>query len=266
MVSNEEIQQSVAGQTVPNRFVETVSAHGDQVALRWRNEDGSWGERTFSDYADQVARAAAGMQAMGVTPGQRIVLMMRNIPEFHVLDMAAYFCGATSISIYNSSSPEQIQYLVDHCGAGFGVFEDASFLTRLQEVKDDLPALQHVGVLDAEGASGHDFTYDDLVGHDPIDLDQAAIGRPARRSRHDHLHLRDHRPTQGCDAHPLQRGVDGREPVPLHRHRRSRRDASRLLPTDGPHRRAGLEPLSTGLPRHRSHVLPRPGTDRPLRP
>jgi len=174
MVSNEEIQQSVAGQTVPGRFAQTVRDHGDRVALRWRNEDESWGEWTFSDYADQVARAAAGMQAMGVAPGQRIVLMMRNLREFHVLDMAAYFCGATSISIYNSSSPEQIQYLVDHCGAGFGVFEDASFMARLQDVKDNLPALQHVGVLDPEGASGYDFTYADLVGHDAIDLDQAS--------------------------------------------------------------------------------------------
>ena len=174
MVTNEEIAEAVAGQTVSNRFLVTAHDNPDAVALRWQNDDESWGEWTFSDYADRVARTAAGMKAMGVGHGDRIVLMMRNIAEFHVLDMAAYFCGATAISIYNSSSPEQIQYLADHCGAGFGVMEDSGFLDRLQHVRGDLPKLEHVGVLHEDGASGHDFTYAQLMDHEPLDLDEAA--------------------------------------------------------------------------------------------
>ena len=73
--------------------------------------------------------------------------MLRNRPEFHVLDMAALFCGGTPVSIYNSSSPEQIQYLVDHCEATIAIADDATFLARFLEVRDQLPRLQHVGVL-----------------------------------------------------------------------------------------------------------------------
>ena len=116
-VTSDDIQKIVEGQTVPSEFLETVAANPTATALRWRNADESWSELTYAQCAEQVARATAGLQAHGVQPGQRIVLMLRNRPEFHILDLAANFCGATSISIYNSSAPEQVEYLVNHSKA-----------------------------------------------------------------------------------------------------------------------------------------------------
>ncbi|MEL7208387.1 MAG: long-chain fatty acid--CoA ligase, partial [Actinomycetota bacterium] len=85
----------------------------------------------------------------------------------------------TAISIYNSSSPDQVEYLVDHCKAGFGFVEDASFLERFESVRGSLPALKTLGVVNAEGASGHDVTYEQLLDNDPVDLDEAAtIAQP----------------------------------------------------------------------------------------
>jgi len=177
MTSSAEIQSVVEGQTVPTAFVATVGELPDQVALRWREEDGSWGEWTFRDYADRVAAAAAGLAELGVGRGSRVVLMLRNIPEFHVLDMATYFCGGTAVSIYNSSSPDQIQYLAGHCEALVGIAEDIGFLESFLKVREELPALQHLGVLrDPEGLAPEDvFTYDDLLGRaEPVDLSAAA--------------------------------------------------------------------------------------------
>ena len=114
--------------------------------MRWKDGDG-WAGWTFAEYADRVARAASAFRAMGLSPGDRVVLMMRNIPEFHVLDMAALMCGATPISIYNSSSPEQIAYLVGHCGAKVAIVEDAGFLDRFTPVRDQLGDLKAIGML-----------------------------------------------------------------------------------------------------------------------
>jgi long-chain acyl-CoA synthetase len=102
--------------------------------------------------------------------------MLRNIAEFHVLDMATYFCGGTAISIYNSSSPDQIAYLVGHCEAHLGVVEDIGFLESFLKVRDELPALQHLGVLrDPDGRRPDDvFSYEDLLAADPVDLAEAA--------------------------------------------------------------------------------------------
>lgn len=176
MTTSDEIMQVVEGQTVASQFLAMVAANPEAVALRWRNPDESWGEWTYRQYADRVARAAAGYRALGVEPGDRIVLMLRNVAEFHVLDMAAYFCGATAVSIYNSSSPEQVQYLASHCGAKVGVAEDPGFLDRFRAVRSDLPDLVHLGIVrDPDGLAGPDvFTYDSLLAHTPLDLDEAA--------------------------------------------------------------------------------------------
>ena len=102
--TDQEIRDLVAGQTLASEFVRTSGELADRRALRWMDGDG-WGEMTFGELADQVARAAAGLRSIGVGPGDRVVIMMRNIPEFHVADLAAVFCGATPVSIYNSSAP-----------------------------------------------------------------------------------------------------------------------------------------------------------------
>ena len=181
MATSAEIQAVVEGQTIPSMFVRTAARYADEVALRWRNDDDSWGEWTFADYAERVASAAAGLADKGVGPGTRVVLMLRNVAEFHVLDMAVYFCGGTAISIYNSSSPEQIAYLAGHCEAHLGLVEDIGFLESFLKVRDELPALKHLGVLHNPDAlaPGDVFTYEELLETDPIDLTEAAsIAQP----------------------------------------------------------------------------------------
>ena len=69
---------------------------------------------TFGDYADRATRLAAGLQVVGVGAGDRVVMLIGNRPEFHVADVAVLLLGATPISIYNSSSPDQIRYLAGH--------------------------------------------------------------------------------------------------------------------------------------------------------
>jgi long-chain acyl-CoA synthetase len=176
-VSSHEIDDAIAGRTIPSAFLETVADHGTLLALRW--QDGvAWRSWTFDEYAQRVARAVAGFQALGLEAGDRVVLMMRNIPEFHVLDLAVSFCGATAISIYNSSSAEQVAYLVAHCQARIGVVEDQGFLDRFSSVRSDLPDLEHLGIVsDPDGlVSDEVFRYDDLLSAASADL-AAAGGR-----------------------------------------------------------------------------------------
>ena len=71
--------------------------------------------------------------------------------------MAALFRGATAISIYNSSSPDQIAYLVGHCEAKVAIVEDIGFLERGLKVRDQLPALETIAILsDPDGVAGDD--------------------------------------------------------------------------------------------------------------
>ena len=102
--------------------------------------------------------------------------MLRNRPEFHVADMGVLLAGATPVSIYNSSSPDQIQYLASHCDAVVAVVEDVDFLERFLKVRGELPALRQVVVVDdPDGLAPDDVVrFDSLLDVDPVDIEAAA--------------------------------------------------------------------------------------------
>ena len=141
---------------------------GEHAALRWRAGD-QWLTSTWSEHADRVSRAAAGLRALGVGAGDRVVMLLRNRPEFHVVDLGAVALRATAISIYNSSSPEQVAYVVGHSRARVVVVEQ-DLLARVEQVRDQLPHLEHVVVV----GTGGDSTYDDLLAAEALDLADAA--------------------------------------------------------------------------------------------
>lgn len=163
-ITKAQLDEAVEGQTIVSRFLDTVAAHPGQVALREKQPDGSYRTWTYADHAAKVAAAAAHLRAQGVGPGDRVVLMMRNIPDFHFVDLAVAALGATSISIYNSSSPEQVAYLVGHCGAEVAIVEDDGFEQRFAKVSDQLPDLHTILDLAHEGVR------DALYGAAPLDL------------------------------------------------------------------------------------------------
>jgi long-chain acyl-CoA synthetase len=173
-VTNEELLARVEGRTVCSEFLGTLERHGGAVALRSMDPDGSWTEWTFERYASEVASVATGLQGLGVGKGDRVVLMMRNRPEFHVADLAVLFLGATPISIYNSSSADQVAYLAGHCDAKVAIVEDPGFLERFTAVADQLPALKHkVVIADTDGLADI-TTWRELLDAEPIDL-RAAV-------------------------------------------------------------------------------------------
>ena len=172
------IDAVVAGATAPQRYLQLANANPTVPAVHSMASDtpGSWNVWTFAELNDQVAKAAAGLLAHGVTPGERVLLMMRNRPDFHWLDLAAQFVRATPVSIYNSSSPEEIQYLAEHAEAEIAIVEDAGFLERLLKVRNELPALKQIFVIEppAEGLPDGVFPASELMSHGAADLAQLA--------------------------------------------------------------------------------------------
>ncbi len=171
--TDEQLRELTKGQTVPTEFLKTVTEYGSSRALRWM-EGEDWKELTFSQLADQAARVAAGLAAQGVEHGDRVVLMLRNIYQFHVADLAVLLCGATPVSIYNSSSPDQIAYLAGHCEAKLAILEDGGFLSRFTEVADQLPDLATIVVVNPPVEGEADIVeWSSLLDHDPVDLAEA---------------------------------------------------------------------------------------------
>ena len=153
--------------TVPDGLLHLARTRGDETAFRTRDGD-TW---TWASYLERAARFAGGLRALGVRPGDRVVLMLHNRREFHVADAGALLAGATPISVYNSSSPEQIAYLAGHSEAVVAVTESGEFAERVLAAASDLPRLRSVVV--ADDAPDGTTPYDDVAGAAPVDAEQA---------------------------------------------------------------------------------------------
>jgi long-chain acyl-CoA synthetase len=106
--------------TFPEAFQRTVAAQPDDVALR---TPGDGVQVTWRRYGDEVRRIAAGLASLGLKRGDTFAAMLTNRPEFNLTEVAASHLGATTYSIYNTSSPEQIHYLLTHSGTRIAVCE-----------------------------------------------------------------------------------------------------------------------------------------------
>lgn len=165
-----ELDERIVGQNLPKRFLANVERNGDVEVVNWKNSSGKWQSKNLSQVAEDAARLVTSLKDLGVSKGDKVVLMMANRQEFHAIDIAVLFCGATPVSIYNSSAPDQIQYLINDCGAKFAILENDTFLQRFQAVRDKLPTIEHIALIEADGAGDDIVRFDDLMGAEPADL------------------------------------------------------------------------------------------------
>jgi len=152
-------------------FGATVDRLGDAPAIIAGDGD----ERTtvtWNELRDQVNRIAGGLASLGVSKGDTVAIMLNNRPEFFAIDMAAVSLGAVPFSIYQTSSPEQIEYVVGDAEAKVAVVE-AAFLDVFSKAREQLPNVETLIVIDGEGG---DYTLESLEAIDPdFDPSESAV-------------------------------------------------------------------------------------------
>jgi long-chain acyl-CoA synthetase len=131
-------------------FQVTASEFPDRPAIRTKGDEYSI---TWSEYADQVRRIAGGLAGLGLKRGETIGLMLNNRPEFHLVDSAAMHLGATPFSVYNTYSPEQIQFLVEDSGCRI-IVSEGEYLDTILKVKEGCSGIEHVIDVDGSGTDG----------------------------------------------------------------------------------------------------------------
>ena len=176
--SDEAFTQALMAKTLCEAFQITAAARADQVALR--TVDGGV-SLTFGALSERVQRLTAGLAALGVRPGDTVAIMLTNRPEFHIVDLAAMHLGALPFSIYNTSAPNQIEYLFSDA-ANKIVITERAFVDRLVAVRDGGIPLDMIVVVDGapegmlsledvEAAGDPDFDFEatwSVVGPDDV--------------------------------------------------------------------------------------------------
>ncbi|WP_410602193.1 AMP-dependent synthetase/ligase [Amycolatopsis sp. lyj-90] len=129
----------------------------DVVSFR-RQVDGTWLDVTAKDFAAQVLAVAKGMAQAGIAPGDRIGLMSKTRYEWTLIDFAIWAAGAVTVPIYDTSSAEQVHWILSDSAAK-GVFvETDEHLATLESVKGRLDTLEHTWQIEAAKPAVDDLT------------------------------------------------------------------------------------------------------------
>ncbi len=120
-----------------------------QVVIRKRADDGSWSDVTAGQFADQVTALARALIAAGIEPGDRVSLMSRTRYEWTLADYAIWTAGAVTVPVYETSSAEQVEWILGDSGAKAAFAETDANEKIISGLRDRLPDLAHVWRIDA---------------------------------------------------------------------------------------------------------------------
>ncbi|MEU3919469.1 AMP-dependent synthetase/ligase [Streptomyces sp. NPDC029004] len=120
-----------------------AAMHPD-VAVMGRKVAGAWTDVTATQFLAEVRAAAKGLIAAGVRPGERVALMSPTRYEWVQLDFAIWSAGAVTVPVYETSSAEQVQWILGDSGAVAVVVESDAHAAAVESVRDRLPGLRHI--------------------------------------------------------------------------------------------------------------------------
>ncbi|MGG5809937.1 AMP-dependent synthetase/ligase [Falsiroseomonas sp. CW058] len=118
--------------SLPQMMLELARHRHDRPMLRhWR--DGAWQRMTWGDFALAVASVAAGLRAAGVSPGDRVLLVSENRPEFPIADTALMAIGAVTVPTYTTNAPADHAHILRDSGARAAIVSGTALAARVLE-------------------------------------------------------------------------------------------------------------------------------------
>ena len=109
-----------------------------------RRVDGRWQDITAAEFARDVEQVARGLVAAGVQPGDRVALMCKTRYAWTLVDFAIWTAGAVTVPIYETSSPEQVAWILGNSGAVACVVETPAHAEAVASARSELRSLRDV--------------------------------------------------------------------------------------------------------------------------
>src|SRR5437763_1475059 len=125
---------------------ERAASDPGRVVVRRKSAagDAGWQDVTARQFADDVTALAKGLMATGIAAGDRVALMSRTRYEWTVADYAIWAAGATTVPIYETSSAEQVEWILTDSGARALIAETAAHLQTAAETLAAAPQVERV--------------------------------------------------------------------------------------------------------------------------
>jgi long-chain acyl-CoA synthetase len=141
---------TTGSKTIADLLPLAAERYGEKVAVRHK-VDGEWRDVTYAEVGETVSEIARGLIALGIEAGDRVSILCGTRPEWTYCDFAISTAGGTVVPIYPTNSPEECEWVAGNSEARAVVCEDAAQVAKIVAVRDRLPNLQTIVVIDPSG-------------------------------------------------------------------------------------------------------------------
>jgi long-chain acyl-CoA synthetase len=134
-------------------FAEQAKRRADRPFL-WAKREGIFRPWSWREVADQVRLLARALAAEGLKPGDRVLLVGENRPEWAIADLAIMSAGGITVPAYTTNTIADHAYLLEHSGATAVIVSDAKLAARLLPALTEAPAVRFVISMEPLGDVG----------------------------------------------------------------------------------------------------------------
>ncbi len=160
---------------VVSAVYENAATHPDYPIYQ-RLIDGVWTNVSCAQAADQIRSVARGLIARGVVPGDRVALLSATRYEWAILDLAILSVGALTVPIYETSSSDQIQWVLEDSGAVLLLAETDEHREMAEKLAPGLPALRAILQIEGSGPSAIETLTVDGADVEPAEVQRRVSG------------------------------------------------------------------------------------------
>ncbi|RJR25733.1 MAG: long-chain fatty acid--CoA ligase [Desulfobacteraceae bacterium] len=136
--------------TLPKLFLRNRELYRNKVALR-EKEFGVWKRVTWREYWEEVCCFALGLKTLGLERGNKVSILGDNCRQWLYADLAVQSCSGVTVGIYPTDVSSQVRYVLDNSESRFVVVKDQEQADKVLDVKDSLPYLKKIIVIDMKG-------------------------------------------------------------------------------------------------------------------
>jgi long-chain acyl-CoA synthetase len=138
------------GQTLPRLLLAQAKRYGDRPFVRMKRH-GVWQSISWSRFAEQVLMLAQALRGRGVGAGDVLAVISENLPESYLIEYAAQCAGAAVTCLYPDASAEELQYIVEHCGARLIFAQDQEQVDKVLAMDADRSRVDGIVYLEDRG-------------------------------------------------------------------------------------------------------------------
>jgi long-chain acyl-CoA synthetase len=161
MESSTAVPESTGSRTIADMMGIAAERYGDRTAVTFKRGD-EWAEVSYRELGETVSEIARGLIALGLEPGDRAAVLCTTRPEWTYASFGITSAGGVVVPIYPTNSPEECEWVAGNSESRFVIAEDAEQVAKLAEVRDRLPGLEAIIVIDPSGDVGDAIPLDDL--------------------------------------------------------------------------------------------------------